>query len=1056
MTIPKISLIAFSRRSQRGQTVFIALLVLLLLAFVGALFITIVARNLRNAGRGNRVLGADYYAEAGLRFADDQLTHSLAGADWRPTLQFKLGTAFLPPAGRALDRYMSAANTLYTLPTVPEADPDKAFLEQGFVRYTLGQGRYLIRVTYDPVGLGNDENAAAGSSFTAPNARYLKIESVGREGLVDAADPTTYQNAPPTRLATTLVAYKPIGITDYSRFETNPDKRSDVMSLGVPSVYQDNGNNSTSIVTPGVYDFKDSPTALRPFPIITVYGAPDAYTVDAQGNLTPNPTAGTNANPGAGFAAGGGSLHANGSLRFYGLNEMFLNRILDPTDTAKTATARAFDETVEIAGDLQLDGYTPANPIYGAQSSAVLVNPPPTFNPDQPLTPVGTQNYYVYPTGDANFTTKRGAVRDGATGANQNDAQNYPRNVNRLEPPVLDAVNPATNLSRYEEIARKLSARLDPKTGRRYSQSNASEYGYGKAIYVDNTTDVQSENSKRPGGYTLIDQWLNRDAVTAGTTGSKGDWYGDFYNPPGVNITFGAQRDNNTPDNSIRTYRGIRLTRSDEDNDGTAITWRNPDGTTNGTRTTLTVAYRDLYASNDLGTVPTTPGPALDAYNANPNNDVLIYAEGNVRLHGVISADPNAPNGQATSYGEADDKRPRHITIVTNGTAYIDGSLLKGNPESSITVLARDYVCVNTTQFLAGPQLDENQASLNPPTSSGDPSLHALDFSADTSALVQEFIYGIPSGSNAATATAGAQFNGQAFLFVSGGPNATSTQAEFDLVNPLATPDPLSINGGGQPFSNPVYNPIFTSTGAGSAALTRTTFDLTTNTTVGPILNGANNSTPLQLYVRRAPGVNNGVENSDFLLERVAILPNDVRIEAVLYAQNRSFFVIPGPSFNSSSDDNLNNFAQKNNPRPVVNQAITEQARFPFFGQPIDMKIIISGAVSEARPADISAQNAWMQRWGWIPQYHGSLVPGSTFGAENAGHVNALAARPAIGLNLIYDPTAGYPFMPGANAAASHYLRYDPFGRPLPVAPKLPVCTGLLYAGQSNERPILQ
>ncbi len=37
------------------------------------------------------------------------------------------------------------------------------------------------------------------------------------------------------------------------------------------------------------------------------------------------------------------------------------------------------------------------------------------------------------------------------------------------------------------------------------------------------------------------------------------------------------------------------------------------------------------------------------------------------------------------------------------------------------------------------------------------------------------------------------------------------------------------------------------------------------------------------------------------------------------------------------------------------------------------MKIIIDGAVSEARPADIAAQSAWMLKWGWIPQYHGSL-----------------------------------------------------------------------------------
>ena len=83
------------RRRQRGQTAVVALLVLLLLAFVGALFITIVARNLVTQGRTHRTLNADYYAEAGLRYADDQLTSSLDGADWRPPLQVQLadGTA---------------------------------------------------------------------------------------------------------------------------------------------------------------------------------------------------------------------------------------------------------------------------------------------------------------------------------------------------------------------------------------------------------------------------------------------------------------------------------------------------------------------------------------------------------------------------------------------------------------------------------------------------------------------------------------------------------------------------------------------------------------------------------------------------------------------------------------------------------------------------------------------------------------------------------------------------------------------------------------------------
>ena len=61
--------------ARRGQTIVVALLVLLLLGLVGAVFVTIVARNLVNARHANRVVTADYYARAGITFADAQLTY---------------------------------------------------------------------------------------------------------------------------------------------------------------------------------------------------------------------------------------------------------------------------------------------------------------------------------------------------------------------------------------------------------------------------------------------------------------------------------------------------------------------------------------------------------------------------------------------------------------------------------------------------------------------------------------------------------------------------------------------------------------------------------------------------------------------------------------------------------------------------------------------------------------------------------------------------------------------------------------------------------------------
>ena len=74
-----------------------------------------------------------------------------------------------------------------------------------------------------------------------------------------------------------------------------------------------------------------------------------------------------------------------------------------------------------------------------------------------------------------------------------------------------------------------------------------------------------------------------------------------------------------------------------------------------------------------------------------PFNGVL-FAEGNVRIRGRLPRD--------TEHGGM------RLTVVSRGTIYLEGNLLKGEPapglapQSFLAVLARDYVCLNTTQFV--------------------------------------------------------------------------------------------------------------------------------------------------------------------------------------------------------------------------------------------------------------------------------------------------------------------------------------------------------------------
>jgi len=1017
-----------SPRTRRGQSIIVALLVLLLLGVAGALFVTIVARNLLNARHANRVVTADQYARAGITFADAQLSTSLDGADWRAPLQFALsdgtnGTKDLRPPMGTPERMRYDANKLAL---ADPNDPDKEYLQAGYARYNTGAGRFLLRVTYDPVNVG---------PLDVPPGKYLKIESIGREGLIESIDPTTYTNNRSTdRTQAYQVAYKPIGITDYARFETNPDNRSDIANLGVISQqYTQDSSNDGGIATPGVYDFvSGSAPAYKLYPVVTTYGASDAYLKDGMTppNFYPNPTAGTGMVLPSGspytLVSGDGSIHANMPLRFFGKNVVYLNNA--------GGSAPLFQDGIEVVGNLLLDSYSPSanldntlptggtgTPVY--QQASLVLNPTVT-NGKTDL------KYYVAPSNSVGgFNTQGGLIRDGSM---QNDVNGQPRGIKRLEPPLMDAQDPASRLPRYKVIAMTSPPRFDPKTGKPYpinaDGTSPSLYGYGKAIYIDNSADIQADSSSVGGGTTLTDEWLRRTSAASAAGASKSGWNGHFYDPVGVTITLGQNLGTGT---AAAPVYGIRMVRGDD-------AWKNPDGTP-GTSRTMDAAY----------------GPTgLDASQSavTSNNDIVIHVEGNVRLAaGTLSPVERSGNAPTT---------PRHITIVTNGTAYVEGNLLKGDPDSSITVLAHDYVCLNTSQFTVG-QSPQNQRP-------------AIDVSGnldltDADSLVEPFNFGLPQKfgtppgikmtdtKTTDAATAGGYGAANPFLYVSASSSvpAANALADFSITNLMGTTVNFAVTQ--------VFGPT-------------TPTHLTLPLTLPPL----GQSDLEQLTVARDRSDHPTASDpdtypGDVLLERVAVLPMDIRIEAVLYAQTRSFFVIPGDWFNGKNNDTIDQFASGTT-RPDLNGVTagstdyTNRSRFPFYGQPIDLKITIDGAVSEARPADISAQSAWMTKWGWIPQYHGSLT-GETVGHvayQPGGGSNPTAANvPAVGLQIIYNPQAAYPYNPQAaylynpvdntvTEVPARYLRSDVYGRPLPFSPMLPVSTGLLYSGDSSEPPLLQ
>jgi hypothetical protein len=1049
------------RRSIAGQSVFVALAVLFLLAFLGAIFIAIIARNLNHTGRTTQTLNADYYAQAGINYANQMLETSPQGADWRPPLQNQLVVnALNAPVSQFLTHLTAQQTAAYTtavnalgLQKINPNDPDLPWLLEGFSRYNVGTGRFLIRLSYvyDPTsGFPN-----SGTVTPTGAEKYIRIESIGRFGNVDPSDPTTFVNQPPTRLRAEMVAYKPIGLVDYARFITNKDNRPDTVNIGDPSVNTAVAGSpyptayaaispfgaqapaalqafNTTLVTPNVVDF--DPTNLpsvRPYPIITQFGQSSGY------NAYSFPSAGN-----IGF--GGGSFRANCNVRFYGANIFYLNP--------------AIGDDIEIAGNMLFDRYNPA-PAGAGNNAQVLADQQAQVDVfSQPAGAAVPNLAGLFPSNDNKnrFTTDNGLARVGSTNP---DPNGFPNNIQRLDPPSLDTADPATGLTRYRVLT---------KVG-----TSAVNAGNPGTVYINNNSDIQTESQNIAGGYSLRDEWLDRTGPNAATGGNIKNWNADFYAPPGVVIRFGPIPNPNppAPGNPPQPYLllsngepawGITMTRSDKDASGNPVFWPLANGNTGSSQTIYIVYAPTAAQAGEAPAPPTAPNVGYPYFNMNtendpnatitagqtlqdPDNDITIYAEGNVRVSGMVS-DPSTNAGN-TAF--------QHVTIVTNGIGYIDGSLMKGGPgygqlganntpnytsQSSVAVLAESYIAINTTQFLAGPT-DFNLATSPTTPSAAVP--FVLDFSAGQSLTEPVYLSQVIDFSGAANPSPLSLYVSQ---FTPAGLGATLAQGQAvfeNLAGNLFTSNGLlpSLNTGG-----------YGGTANGSD---QTTIPITNATPGFPNIN-VNGIAPYQLTFS-LPSANN---TTGWDMEHAGIFPANARIEAILYAQNNSFFVIPGPWFNTNTQDTIFNVNAPGTPRAAGTNTDPSFPRFPMNGQPVDLQISIFGTVAENLPADAGDQAAWDQKWGWIPIYHGNLYPGNAQGAaaetSPVRDPNYAANIPQVGLNFSYDPMDGFDFINTGGAPNTlRYVRLDEFGRPLPVVPNLPVSTDLLYSGQSTNASVL-
>lgn len=1034
-------------RPQAGQTLVMALFVLGILLIVGFVFIAVINQTIKRTSVAGQRSAASDLADAGVRFAHNQLLTSVQGADYR-----------LAPTGPISPRDPDAD----FLQLDPDGNPNNG--DQGgpdgfgsYSRVNFANGRALVRVRYapsDPAMFVSNPQGALPNPTKANS--YLIIESVGKVGRINANDPTTLLGAD-KRESRKLIGFVSIGMLESARFIHNKDRVNRPAEIGYPrplGARTESGFevNVTAILGEDlpIYDFGNPPTPA-PAPVPT-----------------------------------GGSVFSNASLMIHGNVIANINASLG-------------------------DGIFSAERIYGADNSASLTIRRAAWNPtlgQWGITTTGLLNNSNPSLDSRNgaFSTILGAIRDGESSA---DGNGYARGIPYKGVPLISYTDPATGRTRYIELTRNSGAlgpagndgrfghgsgiyvnngqdrqirvdeegRIDMGSAESLIQDwfnpNGSQpnSGWQGPYYVPRGAFVQllsdgfliQRDAKAEGGERT---WRRPDGINTGSTLIRyrigdPDGAGPIREPyiinsftPGVNINeanpnYGLGR----PFNGVIHFEGnVRI----------------------------------------RGTIPTDIQLTLVS-------NATIYVEGSI-TKGIVGNDWSSSDPIEPVPAFSRSTRPSRSMLMLMAKEYVavnstmffgpgTGQALEEVNESPGSV-ARNPIRVreagNTFGIRAEFLLDQSAAganSLNPSTwtpfawgpggtngyrefGSGDflPSNLLISHTMDDGPAPFTFF---SMDVNFGLGTAG---NPSTYLF---GIDPVFPWNSASGQGPYA---PGYVTPG---YSTPNYVPIY---GLGSESWQRypkfesAAFPLVTDTGTSfafPFLTANDGQGRYRILPQetndlsfRHNNVGAGSTN-DWLVARTAITPHDIRIEAAMYAEEGSFAVIPGNWFNANPNDTWRTFDTRLNAliaggmNAVQARAIANQERrenfgshpeTPFFGEPLDVRISIVGSITENMPLPISQQAEWLRKLGWIPRFMGSsdqLIP--------ARHVPpgidiTLQDRYVPNLFLIHDPalatgrTSGFDLPVGSDT--SKYIRRDFYGRPLAPMPRLPVSSTLSFFGE--------
>ena len=934
-----------ARYASRGQALIMVVLIMFLLAGLAGLFIAMINQAMVQTARAVDRAKLEEFAQAGLNHAESELLYGANGADWRP-----------------------------------EAGPDQA--NRGWISYA--EGYYKITMGYGPrAPISVDQNGNGYAFQDNPLDRLLKIDIEARYALpnnphfIDLDDPalTTYQagySHPQKFLTRKITAFMPIGLTDYVRWITNLSGSTEPAVIG-------GGVSLPALST--VHHLVDTSGAL--------------YSASAL-NLASNSATIYSANC---YSVYEGPFRSESPLQVGNALFYLTNNDMTYRDNPNFLLNR--QDHFEVVG--ALSAY-----VNASGTAAVMVN-----YHNQLMNPTAITSWYNYLHGSSGISTPPLPVQYFQT------LQENPL-IRPLRAPRLDQRGPTGGDDRYRRLT--ADSAFSDYTNFLASPAGASSTAYssyilgrGDGLYIDNDQDNQYNGDIS----ALRSEWLN-PADTTNTAScwdvethrvydpvgcgkaielTLGDWMQDASGhvlPPVITLRwvtahpFLDQNSNPIPTQSIQlpyprngvifaegnlVVKGnlpasLAYTRDVSGNltpqwSTGAQPVQQPGGWDNGTGA-MRYYVSDINRRFDL-TIVSGATEYIEGNILGPASRHMSYAVAQLWLAshaysvGAVIQPPVA-NGYSytcTGAGVSGAAQPTWPTsgTISDGTATWTVNLItQGSTyDSKLGLLAMDNVCLNPTRLAM-------QAQSNPLTS-----LYSDPYWRARTGQPLQFTF----------TTAGPPSQNLRLLLRHAGEEALG-EPDYSAINLLLNNQ--SYYWGGSATSLYFYSNVPNSPYAGNPWGGDLYPLQDFNTQSWPL------SSPLSWPLGTSPVNGYGALNtldfnwfagSDYLLSAgripfgggATLTGIDLEVDALMYAQRGSWFIIPGQYYNQDANLSM--------PWPL-----------PQYQEPLDIRIVINGAIAENHPAPPDAEAQWLQHWrGSNLSYF--IADGTTPALEDPGFNNS-------------------------------------------------------------------